>query len=88
MTDQFHGPYIDPIDDPQGKYRAEILTKALEALNGVFMIYAVDEAGPMDQLHTAIVRHINASSARHTPKRPVGRPKTEQKPVKPHVVKI
>ena len=64
----------------EGEQEAEaILHRALEALNGVFLLDDIKDVTVTDNLHTVLKQHITRSIRSNLVKRPAGRPKQDIK---------
>lgn len=64
------------MSDEREEHEAQnILERAIEAVNGVFLLDDVKQVTVTDNLHTVLKQHITRSIRLSKPKRNVGRPK-------------
>lgn len=78
----FNTSFGEPVKNENDSYVLECLTKAIDTINAVFMLYGVNEISDADNLRTVILQHIQRSSKLNAPKKPVGRPRKTVIPYK------
>lgn len=76
--DQFHTNFGEPVKNKNNEYVLDCLKKTIESINGIFIVYGVNDVTEADNLRTVILQHIQRSSKLNAPKNAVGRPKKQK----------